>query len=325
MPKITIEGKPRVFFSPSDADKSWRLTEKIVAVVESYLQPLEDLYIFSSKKIANVVGDLTEVDVAYSSISDPTEFLNFVEVRDRADTEGRPWVEQVMGRMAALGIDAATMVSTEEFSPYAIRLAPTQNIALRLLHPETEENIRKWYKADSFGMEHPLVEIVECRVVARMGDRFQEFKADRARSLENNMLVLTKEPHTYRVVCLSRVFDVEVMLHQRRHDEFLSQVPRDGVFHKALVGIEYEKARLFLRFRGGIFPITHIVFSVMAIRQFVDMPITHRYKYLDGVTKQKIAEAVVHEAEIQHQRHYMCLVRYSWADETFQLGGVFFR
>lgn len=174
-------------------------------------------------------------------------------------------------------------------------------------------------------MEQPLVEMVECRVVAKVGDRFQEFKAGRARSLENNILVPTREPHTYRVVSLSRVFDVDVMLHERRHDEFIAQIPRDGVFHKALVGIEYEKPRLFLRFRGGIFPITHIAFLVMVNRQFVDMPITHRYKYLDGVTKEKIAEAIVFEATVQGQRHYLCLVRYSCDGETCQLGGAFFR
>jgi len=325
VPKITVEGKPTLFFSASAADKSWRLTEKVVAVVESCLQGRDDAYVFSSAKIPNVVGDLTEVDVAFSSVSDPTELFEFVQVRDRAGTQGRPWVEQVMGQMKALEIDAATVVSTEEFSPYAIRLAHSQDIALRLLHPETEENIRKWYKADSLGVEQPLVEMVECRVIAKIGDRFQQFKAGRKRSSNNNILVPTREPHTYRLVSLSRVFDVDVMLGQRHHDEFLAQVPRDGVFHKALVGIEYEKPRLFLRFRGGIFPITHIAFLVMANRQFVDMPITYRYKYLDAASNQRIAEAIVGEATIEHQRHYMCLVRYSCDGETWQLGGAFFR
>lgn len=143
MPKITVEGKPTLFLSAGAADKSWRLTEKIVAVVESCLQGRNDAYVFSSAKIPNVVGDLTEVDVAFSSVSDPTKLFEFVQVSERAGTQGRPWVEQVLGQMKELEIDAATVVSTEKFSPYAIRLARSQNIALRILHPETQKNIRK--------------------------------------------------------------------------------------------------------------------------------------------------------------------------------------
>jgi len=325
MPKITVEGKPTLFLPASDTDEFWRLTEKVVAVVESCLQERDDVYAFSPIKIPNVVGDPTQVDAAFSTISDPTEFFNFVQVRDRRDTQGRPWVEQVVGHMKVLEIDAATMVSTTQFSSYAIRLAPSQNIALRLLHPEIEENIKKWYKADSFGVEEPLIKIVECRVIAKIGDTFAQFKANQTRSSQNNILVPTTEPYTYSVVSLARVFDVDIMLDEKRHDELLSKVPRDGIFHEALVGIEYEKPRLFLSFRGDVFPITKIAFFVMVNRQFLTMPITRRYKYLDGVIKEKIAEAIVFEATVQGQRHYMCLVRRSCDGETFQLGGAFFR
>ena len=51
MPEVTTEGKPRLYFLPNAADKSWRLKEKIAAVIESYFQRLDDLYVFSPKRI----------------------------------------------------------------------------------------------------------------------------------------------------------------------------------------------------------------------------------------------------------------------------------
>ncbi len=80
MPSITTEGKPRIFFSDNASDKPWRLIEKVVAVIESFFQGFDDLYIFISKRIQNVVGDLVEVDVAFANISDPTSVFEFVKL-----------------------------------------------------------------------------------------------------------------------------------------------------------------------------------------------------------------------------------------------------
>ena len=334
MPKIIVEGKPTLFFSANYADKSWRLKEKIIAVLESYLQGLEDLYTFSSKKISNVIGDSTEVDVTFLSISDPTEFFRFVQVRDREDTEGRPWIEQVMGQQRSLGINAATMVSTEKFSRCAIRLASYENILLRLLRPETNQNIKKWYKPDFIGVESPLVEVVKCSVLTRTGDKIQEFQADREKSSESNILVPTTEANRYRVVSLAKVFDVDVMQDRKHRDEFLAKVPTDSAFHEAIVEYQYKDPQLYLKTKeplpnsagdSNIVPIGAIVFFVVVNRQFLSAPITHRYKYLDAVSKEKIAEVIVAETEIEHQRRYVSLVRHSCDGEICQLGGAFFR
>ena len=325
MPKITTEGKPRLFFPPSHANESWRLTEKVVALIESYLlQGLDDPYVFSSAKIPNIVGDPVKVDVAFSSIPDPKELVEFVEVRDRKRTAGKPWVDEVIGRMRELGMDAATMVSTKKFSPYAIRLAPTQNIALRLLHPETEENIRKWYRADFIGA-WPLVQIVKWHVEGTKVGTIQESEFGRVKTSENNILAPTREPQTYRVVPLSLVFDVDVMQHQERRDEFLAKVPEYGAFQKVSVSVPYEKPRLYWQSGADFLSIERIDFLVVTTRPFPNAPITHRYKYLDAVTNQRIAEAIVAEATIEHQRYYICLVRHAWNGETFQLGGGFFQ
>ena len=69
MPEIIIKGKSQLFFSDNDPEKTWRLKEKIVAVVESHIQSRDDLYTFSSQRIRNAVGDLEDVDVAFTNFS----------------------------------------------------------------------------------------------------------------------------------------------------------------------------------------------------------------------------------------------------------------
>jgi len=222
-----------------------------------------------------------------------------------------------MGQQRSLGIRAATMVSTEKFSRYAVRLALNENTPLRLLRPETSRNIKKWYTPDSIRMESPLVEIIKCSVLARTGDKIQEFQVDRERSSENNILVPTTKPNRYRVISLTKVFDVDVMQDPEHQVEFLDKVPTDGVFHKATVAYQYDSPRLYLKTKeslpnsggdkGNIVPIGAIVFFVKVN------------------SREKIAEAIVAETELEHQRRYISLVRHSCDDETCQLGGAFFR
>lgn len=335
MPSITSEGKLRIFFSDNAPDESWRLTEKVVAVIESYFQGRDDLYIFSSKMIKNVVGDPEEVDVAFADVSDPTFSFDFVQIRDRENTEGRPWIEQVLGQRTSLGINAGIMVSTEQFSQPAIRLAKRNNIPLRLLLPETDENIKAWYRPSTIGLQNPIVKIIRCSILIKVDDKIIEFKADENKVIENNILVPTTEANKYNVISLSRVFDVDVMQDDIKHDEFLAKIPTDGVFYKATVAIEYKQPRLYLKVNSsdtstttsikGIFPIEAIVFFLSANRQFLNSPITHRYKYVDAINSECIAQAILAEVDFNNKRHYICLVRHNIVGDNRNIGGAFFR
>ncbi|MDH5695320.1 MAG: restriction endonuclease, partial [Dehalococcoidia bacterium] len=310
---------------------------KIAAVIESYFQGLDDLYVFSPKRMKNVVDDPEEVDVAFASISDLTSIFEFVQVRDRKNTEGRPWVEQVLGQRNALGINAGIMVSTDQFSQPAIQLASKSNIRLRLLLPETDENIKLWYKPNNIGIQSPIVEIDHCSVLAKVDDRILEFKADESKSLEDNILVPTTDMHKYRVISLARVFDVDVMHNETRQEDFLAEIPMDVAFRKATVAIEYEQPRLYLKVQQpymsgtgnseGILPIVGIVFSVRANRQFFNLPIAYRYKYLDAIKNESIAQAIIAKVCLENQQYYVSLVRHRIVGDNRNvgIGGAFFR
>jgi hypothetical protein len=334
MPEIDIEGKPQLFFSSNNSDKPWRLIEKIVAIVESYFQNT-DVYTFSSIRIPNVVGDPTEVDIAYSSVPNPTDIYRFVQVRDRHETQGRPWIEQILGQQQSLDIHNATMVSTEPFSGTAVRLAKGKNINLRLLLPETEGNIKQWYKPDSIGVHRPLSRIVRAVIVAKSGERFGRFDADATKSTENNILVKTQQPGQYKVVSIARVFDVEVMRDSARSAELLRQVPLDLNFHKAVVGIEYQNPHLFLKViepketdqskREQLCPITGMTFVAEVSKQVTNHPISYRYKYMNALKNTCIAQTVVSRANLTNQESYICLVRHHIDADKWSLGGAFFQ
>jgi hypothetical protein len=72
-------------------------------------------------------------------------------------------------------------------------------------------------------------------------------------------------------------------------------------------------------------PVGAIVFRVMVAKQSLKAPIIHRYIYLDAISKEKIAEVIIAEAEINRQLQYISLVRHFCDGEKCKLGGAVFR
>jgi hypothetical protein len=161
MPSATSEGQETLFFSTNKTDRSWRLKEKIVAIIESYFQERDDgIFTFSSARIKDAVDSLEEVDVAYTSFSDPTKYFSFVEVRDRSHNVGREYIQEVKGKRDSLNIEKCKIVSTRGFAPNAVKLASWAGIPLRLLLPEKKETIKLWFKPDSIRIEYPTISLL---------------------------------------------------------------------------------------------------------------------------------------------------------------------
>ena len=335
MPKIVVEGKPQLFFSSNDCNKPWRLIEKIVAIIESSFQETDNIYTYSSIKLPNCAGDLTEVDVAYSFRPNPTEAFRFVQIRDRANTQGRPWVEQVLGQMQSLSIQKATMVSTERFSGEAIRLAKAKNINLRILLPENDQAIKQWYLPDTLGIHRPIYKIIKTVIMVKDGERYLRLDADATKSLENNILTPTFEPNTYRVISSARVFEVDIMKNPNRSEELLGKLPNDSAFHRLVMGIEYANPRLFVRINlpedsikkeyPPIFPVTGIVFDAEVSKGVFVYPISYRYKYIDVLNEQMLAQAIISKFVFEETDSYFSLIKHHINPKTFLLNGAFFQ
>lgn len=334
MPKSIMRGEPTLFFSTNQADKSWRLKEKIIAIIESYLQDREDVFTYSSTKIKDIIGQLEEVDVAYTSISDPMSFFSFIEVRDRSNNVGRPYIQEIMGKKTSLNIDKCRVVSTKGFSPNAILLASRQNIPLRLLLPESKQNIKRWFKPDFFQVEYPAFKIIKCSVLVTKDNKTIEFKGGIKKILENNILVRTNKLHEYNVISISRVFNVDVMQNPERKEKAFANIPADGKYQKATIAIIYESPRLYLKAelpqtdtgktKNFILPVKSIVFFTLLRRPVTCAKVSYQYKYLDAINNEKIGELIIGSFKIENKTHYICLLRYNCDAETCQLGGAFF-
>ena len=80
------EKKQTLFFTANDQDAEWRLKEKIVAIIESYIQQGVGVSTISSIRVRDVVNDLEQLDVAFfrTSIQRSTTHLSrFVIGRTR--------------------------------------------------------------------------------------------------------------------------------------------------------------------------------------------------------------------------------------------------
>jgi hypothetical protein len=183
-------------------------------------------------------------------------------------------------------------------------------------------------KRDHIGFGSRVANVEKCSIIAKMTNGFQEFQADRSKSSENNILIPTETPGTYRVVSLSQVFDVEVMRNKEHCDTIFERVPADNALHKTTVAYKYSEQEhsYFMHVRDrGIVPIAAIVFFVYAGNVSIDAPIAHRFKYIDAVSEQTMAEVVCANLELQEQLYYITLVRHSCDGQNCQLGGAFFR
>jgi len=335
MPKATSEGKPTLFFSANNKDKQWRIKEKFTAVIESSLQNLENFYTYSSINIPNVIGDLEELDVAFSRIDNPKEIFQFIQIRDRNQTEGRPWIQQIIGQQHTLGINAGIAVSTKKFSKYAINIAPKFSIDLRLIHPENTKEIKKWFKPDYIGLHKPVSKIEMCSILISSENKIIELKANKKKINESNVFVHTNDTKDYQLISLNRVFNVDVLNNKKQCDSLFEKIPFDLNFHKTTVAIEYKEPRLFVTLNQNskkgfnitekLSPIRAIVFFIKASNRTLKATIKHQYKYIDATNGSVLAHMIAGEVNINDEINYISLVRHSCNQELCKIGGSFFQ
>ncbi len=122
-----------------------RAIEIVVLAIEILLSEQfggEELSIVRGIKIPDLhTGRLREVDIGVATIINGRIFKRIVEVRDRGKAVGSAVVDEVVGKMQALGIHRATIVSTSGFTEPALAKVSDKHsildaIHLRLLSPE---------------------------------------------------------------------------------------------------------------------------------------------------------------------------------------------
>lgn len=322
MPTISTTAKPRLFFADSSKNKEWRLVEKVVALIESYFQGRDDIFTFSPSRVRNVVGDLEELDVTFAAIDDPTTAFEFVQVRDRDQVEGRPWVQQILGQRESQNLRGGTMVSTTGFAETAIRLAAQQNIHLRLLLPEEAVN-QRWVQHDALRLKVTELTIHKGLLTVRDGQADRYFEAESAKCDAPLVLAPKNDCGEYLLVSLRQILEADLL--RQRRDEIASKSKGSHEAGKIQVGITYGNPHLRVDVNGRICDITEIQFLISMHCKSHAYPITHRYKYLDAITRIALAEAVMAQIAQGESISYYCLIMMPNPDGSMQIGGGYFR
>lgn len=320
MPVASSPGKPLLFFSAHHADKEWRLKEKLVAVIESYLQPVADPYTFSNARLLDVIGSTEEVDVAFSTTGDPRAAFSFVEVRDRNKKVGRPYIQQIIGKMKTLGVHQCAVVSTRGFAQKAIRLAEHEGIRIRVLSRSTPEK-QSWYTAQSIEIRQPVLRIDHGSVLASVNGAIQEFTCagDQA-----TLLAPTADADQYRAVPLARIFEVDFLGRPETRRQVWERVPKDGQIHRATYSMTYKTPVLQLECKGSRYPVGGIVYFAEIGVLAAPAPVADAYEYIDGSTQGLLAQLILAPFSLGGQQRYACLVRHSCDGERCKIGGAFF-
>jgi hypothetical protein len=348
MPKIVSYGNPSIHFSYNSKDKSWRLKEKIVAIIESYLQGREDILTFSSVKVTDIVGDPEELDIAYASMNEPNDYFSFVEVRNRGSVVQRNYIQEIIGKKESIDIKSCKIVSTKGFSKNAIRMASHVGIPLMILLPETEENIKLWFKPEIIHVRFPITKLVRCFIKATNKNKeydlhyyytrektdnegnlhFEEFPDVDMVSNRWRFLVPIEKSNEYKTITFSKVFEIEYLNKSRYRAELEAKTPADNVFHTNKHSLKFEPGLVYVEYESNkeseLLNVLSIEFFFLVNLNQKDAPIVERYKYINAVSKEIIADVLLASYEKSLEHYYVCLVRLRNADKSYRLGGAHF-
>ncbi|NQW17108.1 MAG: restriction endonuclease [Chloroflexi bacterium] len=99
----------------------WKLLEFVALAIELYHSRGESTQVTYDDKIPEISSSSRrQVDISLRSTAAEHEFLRIVEVQDRIDKIGSPFIDLVGGKLAAIGAHRATIVSTAGFTAPAI-------------------------------------------------------------------------------------------------------------------------------------------------------------------------------------------------------------
>ena len=329
------EEKPNLFISGNDQEQDWRMTEILVAIVESFLQG-KDIDTFSSAEVLDIVGDPEQLDVAQLHRFDPNQYFRFIEVRDRSSKVGRNYVQEVMGKGRSTRIQECKIVSTKGFTRNAKRLAAHERIDLRLLFLDNSPRDQYWFSTNSTILHLKQTRVDRCILRVKIDNDYEDLVSEFPEVSEKLLLVLDNDLSPTLGVPVLAIFEKEVMSREDAENRLFGHIAFDGHFHgNPPITLTFDSPCYFVRVeldRSGIpFADGPRVVPVHAIRFFVSSRMTvftsqikARYDYVDAISEELLAQCVFFEFRIKERSYYQVFVQYGFKDGFCKDGCVFF-
>lgn len=126
------------------ARRKGRELEELVAALEAALAQ-SNLKVQSPEYVTGRhSGKRCEVDVSIRGKIGSTTIFLMIECRDRRDTEGVDWIEQVATKRQDVGADKAIVVTSADFSEGAKNMAESLGVGIRTLKQLEEGDTFTW-------------------------------------------------------------------------------------------------------------------------------------------------------------------------------------
>ena len=326
MPKISLIAKQDIFFDKTGSAEDWRLAEKVVAIVESYFQPQPSLT-YSTKRIKNRYGDAEELDVVFVPVGDPTSHFNFVQVRDRSEPGGRPWIQQLIGQEETLGSGKGMLVSTAGFADTAKRIAKDREIPIRTLKQVEIIKGQIWWPPE-FNVSMRQFSVEQLAVVASLGGEATTIEYSKAEVATARPFTLGQASIRKSAISPQDFFAGVVMPNSTLRSAIATNFDSHPDDSTMTLILEVESREPFVwvtqKGRDELLPALAIVIAVRRELVKVNAPISSRYIYEDAQTDAPLAECVLGEFDVLGVKNYISLVRFRCDGQNCQIGGAVF-
>ncbi len=327
MPTVSAPGKRSLFFTYRKNEESWRLTEKVAAVLEgNFVGDSGSVYTFSTASVPNGTPFHPPLDVVFSTLPDPLAAFAFVQVKDfTKDKVNREFIDAVIGQRVQTGLETCCVVSTTGFTAPALELARVQDVRLRVLTPGAT-----WpypgYLPSSLGVHLvPSLHLQEAVLLVSDPPR-----TGKVAVIDDNLLrpvleidgVRSSVGSSFRRLLASPE-------HRGMIESLLETNPRARVIN---VGQEFTRSKVVAYTLDGTYAVGGIAYHAAIFRpDSPESPVSRRYLYHDPLTETDLAWCAMadftlsglHEYGLDEGLHHYCLWRFL-NGESDSVGGAIF-
>lgn len=325
MKVVRVDGKRNFFLSKSASDDRWRNAERLVAVAEGFLQG--DVVTFSTAGIRNVVGETEKVDVAFTHLADPLRgFQSFVEVRARARAQGRPWIQELVGRKRSLQLESCLAVSTTGFTANAIKLACHEGIVLRTLSPLRSPEDIEWFTGNGIEVHARHIEPIRCTVECRSknghvqffheGPQLREYRFLRRRARDR------MEGSTVARLFLNLLDSGELSADSTLCDDVEVNWPARELSYARTPFT--RKLKHLSRYRGETLPVVSCQYEVVISEKQIACPFERAYVYSDSATGERLVEILEGIWTERGDEYCACFCAWDLVKDQWRSGAVTF-
>lgn len=246
------------------------------------------------------------MDAAYSYVPDPTRLFSFIEVRDRSANIGRGYIQEIMGKRKALGVDDCCIVSTKGFAPDALKLADHEGIRARSIEAAGDRE-SDFFRLQEFVVQQTAPDIQSCKVLVLDAERqrTRTFAVPGAEVFERELLVMTPEGERLGLP-LELLLDRVLASGGWQQLKAAKGEATSLGFRQAGPGLKlrYTEADTGLAREVDVLAVTYVVQARVGEAR---LPKGDTYYYRDAISGDLLAEAVLFMTPLQSTA--VCMVR----------------